>query len=229
MPKKENIQAMFDSIAPTYDKLNHTLSLNIDKIWRKKAVSRLTNKAPQIVLDVACGTGDSSIAIAKAGVPTVVGIDISEGMLEIARIKAQKYNYDLRFDIGDAQNLPFENDSIDAALIAFGIRNFEDKATSLKEILRVLKPGAKLIILELSVPQAKFPLMMYKLYFLHILPLIGKLISGSKDAYTYLPHSVLNFPKPKQFMRIMTECGYSNVRHKALSLGLCRLFEAEKS
>lgn len=228
MPKKENIRAMFNDIAPSYDKLNHVLSLNIDKIWRKKAVKRLLADNPYKVLDIACGTGDSSIAIAKAGVPNVIGLDISEGMLEIAKQKAAGLDYNMEFLIGDALNLPFEDDSVDAVMIAFGVRNFEDRSACLREIRRVLKPRGRLIILELSVPRAKMLRGLYKLYFLHILPFIGKLISGNNSAYTYLPHSVLNFPAPDDFMRIMSECGYARVYHKALSLGLCRIFDAQK-
>lgn len=228
MPKKESIRAMFDSIAPTYDKLNHLLSLNIDKIWRKRAVERIIENRPQKVLDIACGTGDSTIALAKAGVPVVIGLDISEGMLKVAEEKVADLGYDIRFQVGDALNIPFESDSVDGVMIAFGVRNFEDREGSLKEILRVLKPGGKLLILELSVPQSKVLEFFYKLYFLHILPFIGKLLSGDKSAYTYLPHSVLNFPKPAEFMQTMADCRYKQVQHKALSFGLCRIFEGTK-
>lgn len=228
MPKKESIRAMFDSIAPTYDKLNHLLSLNIDKIWRKRAVERIIENRPQKVLDIACGTGDSTIALAKAGVPVVIGLDISEGMLKVAEEKVADLGYDIRFQVGDALNIPFESDSVDGVMIAFGVRNFEDREGSLKEILRVLKPGGKLLILELSVPQSKVLEFFYKLYFLHILPFIGKLLSGDKSAYTYLPHSVLNFPKPAEFMQTMADCNYKQVQHKALSFGLCRIFEGTK-
>lgn len=228
MPKKENVRAMFNEIAPTYDKLNHTLSLNIDKIWRKKAVRRLIRNNPQTVIDIACGTGDSSIALAKAGVPRVVGLDISEGMLGIAERKVAKTNYDIHFQLADALNLPFNDNSIDAVMIAFGVRNFENRSECLKEILRVLKPGGVLLILELSVPQNILLKSLYKVYFLHILPFIGKLVSGSKFAYNYLPHSVLNFPAPNAFMEIVRDCGYNKVIHKALTFGLCRIFEAVK-
>lgn len=228
MPKKENVRAMFNEIAPTYDKLNHTLSLNIDKIWRRKAVRRLIRNNPQTVIDIACGTGDSSIALAKAGVPRIVGLDISEGMLGIAEQKVAKTNYDIHFQLADALNLPFNDNSIDAVMIAFGVRNFENRSECLKEILRVLKPGGVLLILELSVPQNILLKSLYKVYFLHILPFIGKLVSGSKFAYNYLPHSVLNFPAPNAFMEIVRNCGYNKVIHKALTFGLCRIFEAVK-
>lgn len=228
MPKKENIKAMFDSIAPSYDKLNHTLSLNIDKLWRKRAVKRLMQRQPETVLDLACGTGDSSIALAKAGARRVLGIDISEGMLRIAQEKVAKTGHNISFQTGDAANLPLEDASIDAVMIAFGIRNFENRSECLKEILRVLRPGGSLHILELSVPSCAILRALYKLYFLHILPLVGKLISGDKAAYTYLPHSVIQFPVPEEFMQTIRDCGYEQVVHKSLTFGLCRIFEAAK-
>lgn len=229
MPKKEKIEAMFNDIAPTYDKLNHILSLNIDRLWRKKAVKRLTESGPQRVLDLACGTGDSSFALAEAGVPTVLGLDLSEGMLAVAREKAARLGFEnVSFQLEDALTMPFEDESIDAVMIAFGIRNFEDREGCLKEIRRVLRPGGRLVIVELSVPSFAPARFVYKLYFLHILPFIGKLLSGNKAAYLYLPHSVLRFPKPEEFSSTIRGCGFRSVTHKALSLGLCRIFEAAK-
>lgn len=229
MPKKESMQAMFDNIAPTYDQLNHILSLNIDKIWRKKAVKRLRKSHPHTVLDLACGTGDSSIALARAGIPKVVGIDLSEKMLEIAQEKARIQGINtIGFQTGDALALPFEDQYFDAVMIAFGIRNFENREEGLKEVYRVLKTGGKLLVLELSVPQSTFLKAVYRLYFLHLLPCIGKWISGDKKAYRYLPQSVLHFPTAAAFMKTVKDCNYRNIRHQALSCGLCRIFEAEK-
>lgn len=229
MPKKANITAMFNDIAPTYDKLNHILSLNVDKLWRKKAVNRLMESGPQTVLDLACGTGDSSFALAQAGVPTVLGLDLSEGMLAVAREKASRLGFEnVSFQIGDALAMPFKDGSVDAVMIAFGIRNFEDREGCLKEIRRVLRPGGKLVIVELSIPSFAPARFVYKLYFLHILPFIGKLLSGNKAAYLYLPHSVLRFPKPEDFLATIRGCGFRTVVHKSLSLGLCRIFEGVK-
>ena len=253
MAEKNFVRSMFNNIAPTYDKLNHILSLNIDKIWRKKAVKRIVKKLKnseteklktnsqifsfsdsQIqkdsqVLDVACGTADSTIALAKAGVPRVVGVDISEGMLKVGekKIEELKPNSTITLKVEDCENLSFEDNTFDAAFIAFGIRNFEDKKKGLKELHRVLKPNGHLLILELSVPQNKILLSLYKLYFLHILPFIGKKISGDNKAYTYLPQSVMNFPKPKDFLQTMEECGFKDVRQKALTFGLCRMYEGK--
>ena len=228
---------MFNNIAPTYDKLNHILSLNIDKIWRKKAVKRICkrlkdtetqshNDSDAHVLDVACGTADSTIALSKAGIPFVTGIDISDGMIKIGEEKIAALKIDnINLKVDDCENLSFNDNTFNSAFIAFGIRNFEDKKKGLNELRRVLKDKGHLLILELSVPQNKILLSLYKLYFLHILPFIGKKISGDNKAYTYLPQSVMNFPKPKEFMKMMEECGYKNVKQKALTFGLCRIYE----
>ena len=248
MAEKNFVRSMFNNIAPTYDKLNHILSLNIDKIWRKKAVKRIVKKlknseteklknnsqvlsfSDSQVLDVACGTADSTIALAKAGVPRVVGVDISEGMLKVGEKKIEELNLNsvISLKVEDCENLSFGDNTFDAAFIAFGIRNFEDKKKGLKELHRVLKPNGHLLILELSVPQNRILLSLYKLYFLHILPFIGKKISGDNKAYTYLPQSVMNFPKPKDFLQTMEECGFKDVRQKALTFGLCRMYEGKR-
>ena len=251
MAEKNFVRSMFNNIAPTYDKLNHILSLNIDKIWRKKAVKRIVKNLKnsetenlkndsqvfrfsdsQIqkdsqILDVACGTADSTIALAKAGISSVTGVDISEEMLKVGETKVAAQNLDsvITLQVEDCENLSFDDDTFDTAFIAFGIRNFEDKRNGLRELRRVLKPNGHLLILELSVPQNKILLSLYKLYFLHILPFIGKKISGDSLAYTYLPQSVMNFPKPKDFLAMMEECGFKDVRQKALTFGLCRIFE----
>ena len=240
MAEKNFVRSMFNNIAPTYDKLNHILSLNIDKIWRKKAVKRICKHIKDSetqrlrdsetqVLDVACGTADSTIALAKAGVPRVTGVDISEEMLKVGEKKIDKLNLNsvISLKVEDCENLSFEDNTFDAAFIAFGIRNFEDKKKGLKELHRVLKPNGHLLILELSVPQNKILLSLYKLYFLHILPFIGKKISGDNKAYTYLPQSVMNFPKPKDFLQMMEDCGFKDVRQKALTFGLCRMYEGK--
>ena len=237
MAEKNFVRSMFDNIAPTYDKLNHILSLNIDKIWRRKAVKRICKNlrnsgTPELrnsrtnVIDIACGTADSTIALAKAGIPFVTGVDISEGMINVGREKIESLQINnINLKVDDCENLSFEDKTFDAAFIAFGIRNFEDKKKGLYELKRVLKNNGHLLILELSVPQNKILFSLYKLYFLHILPFIGKKISGDSMAYTYLPQSVMNFPKPKEFMTIMKECGFHDVRQKALTFGLCRIYE----
>lgn len=227
MAEKKYVVSMFDSIALTYDRLNHILSLNIDKTWRKKAVRRIAARNPKSVIDIACGTADSTIELARTGIPNIVGIDVSNEMLKIGKEKIESLGLkaDIQLKIDDCENLSFHDNSFEAAFIAFGIRNFEDRTKGLHELRRVLKDNGHLMILELSVPENKIQLALYKLYFLNILPLIGKMVSGNNTAYSYLPQSVLNFPKPSEFMDMMRECGFTNVSQKPLTFGLCRMYE----
>ena len=233
MPKKEKIQQMFDGIAPDYDRLNHLMSLGIDRTWRRRALKCIVVPGQaQAILDVACGTGDFSIAIAKkADKRTVVtGIDLSEGMLAVMAEKVRKGGLEgrIRAELGDCEQLRFADTSFDRVTIAFGIRNFAHREAALAEILRVLKPGGRLVILELSVPSNRFLRWVYGIYFTKILPLIGGRISGDKAAYTYLPASVLKFPGKKEWMETMRFCGYSDVTHKAFTFGICRMYTGEK-
>lgn len=219
---------MFDSIAASYDKLNHIMSLDVDKIWRRHALKYIVDGTPQNILDVACGTGDSTIAAAKAAAEgsKVIGVDISEGMMALVEGKAVEAGVADRIttEVGDGENLRFEDGSFDRVTCAFGIRNFENKEKGLSEFHRVLKPGGKVVILELSVPQNKVLRWLYDLYFMHVLPWIGGKISGDKTAYKYLPLSVHNFPPPKEFCSMMRDAGFSSVSSKTLTFGLCRLF-----
>ena len=223
---------MFDSIAGDYDALNHILSLDVDKIWRKKALKQIIDApSPVQVLDLACGTGDFSIAVAKALTEChVTGVDLSEGMLAVMREKVDKagLNDMISIEEGDGENLRFPDNTFDRVSIAFGIRNFEDRSKGLKEMLRVLKPGGRLVILELSRPENKIIRWFYDLYFLHILPKIGGKVSGDKAAYAYLPASVAAFPGKKEFMATMREAGFRTVTHKAFTLGICRMYTGEK-
>ncbi len=221
---------MFDNISPTYDKLNHLLSLNIDKCWRKKAVRMIMEHKPQNVLDIACGTGDFSIALARAGVPHVSGIDISEGMMDVGRTKIQRLGLDAQIQLQqeDSESMSFDDASFDAVSIAFGIRNFEHRELGLREMYRVLRPGGQLLVLELSVPRNRLLLAVYKLYFLHVLPAVGRLISRDTEAYKYLPASVLNFPSPEEFCAMMRDAGFRIVETRSLTFGLCRIFTGIK-
>ena len=232
MPKKEKIEQMFNDIAPSYDRLNHLMSLGIDNIWRKKALKEIVDGTQQQILDVACGTGDSTIAIAKAMEPggRVTGIDISAGMMEPLMRKAAHEGVHDRIKLlqADALQMPFEADSFHRVTCAFGIRNFEDRKKGLAEFLRVLKPGGKAVILELGIPDKPFIKTLYDIYFRHILPLIGGLISGNRAAYRYLPESVYAFPRPEAFCAMMERAGFHNVRHRNFTFGLCRLFIGEK-
>ena len=232
MPSKKKVENMFDSIANDYDSLNHVLSLSIDKIWRRRALKKIVDAGENpSVLDVACGTGDFSIAIAKAlGGGRVIGVDISKGMLEVMRQKVLKNNLEsiIIEEIGDGEDLRFGTATFDRVVNAFGIRNFEDRDKGLREALRVLKPGGRLVILELSRPENKIMRWFYDLYFLNILPKIGGRISGDKAAYAYLPASVKAFPDKKAFMDQMRSAGFKNVTHKALTFGVCRMYTGEK-
>lgn len=231
MAKKEGVKKMFDNIAPDYDKLNHILSLNIDKNWRKKAVRELADEArPLNVLDVACGTGDFTIEIARK-VPqgsTVVGVDISDGMIAVGLEKLAKLGIDAALEVADCEALPYEDNTFDRISVGFGVRNFEHLELGLSEMYRVLAPGGKLVILELSVPSNAFIRWCYKLYFLKILPFIGGLVSGDRSAYEYLPASVLRFPAPDKFMSIMKSAGFDVVEHRAITLGVCRMYIGKK-
>lgn len=228
-PDSARIRSMFDSIAGDYDKLNHLFSLGIDKSWRRRALKWIVEPGrTQAILDVACGTGDFSIAIAeKAASDTVVtGMDLSEGMLAVMSDKVRKAGYEDRIVMtqGNCEHMAFPDGSFDRVTVAFGIRNFEHREEGLREMLRVLKPGGSLVILELSVPSNKFVRFIYNLYFTKILPSIGGRVSGDRAAYLYLPASVLKFPGKEEWMGIMSSCGYNSVIHKSFTFGICRMY-----
>ena len=231
MPKKEKVQEMFDNIAPTYDTLNHVLSMNVDKLWRRHALKEIVDGTPQRILDVACGTGDSTISIAKAAGEgsEVTGVDISEGLMALVQGKAEKAGVAGRIGlaVADGEALPYADGTFDRVTCAFGIRNFEHKEQGLSEFRRVLKPGGKVVILELSVPQNRVVLWAYDLYFTHLLPAIGGVVSGDKAAYRYLPASVHRFSAPQEFCRMMELAGFIGVRCRTFTGGLCRMFVGE--
>ena len=231
MAKKEGVRKLFDNIAPDYDKLNHILSLNIDKGWRKKAVRNLVDTdEPLKVLDVACGTADFTIEIAqKVGKGSeVIGVDISEGMMAVGREKIKKAGVSAELFVADCEDLPYSENTFDRISVGFGVRNFEHLELGLSQMCRVLTPGGKLVILELSVPSNAFIRWCYKLYFLKILPAIGGMISGNRGAYEYLPASVLRFPGPEKFIPMLKSAGFAQVDHTSLTLGICRMYVAKK-
>ena len=232
MPKKEKVREMFDNIAPTYDRLNHIMSMNVDRLWRGHALKEIVDGTPQRILDVACGTGDSTVSIAKAAAEgsEIIGADISEGMMALVKGKAERAGVSGRISlqVADGEALPYGDGAFDRVTCAFGIRNFEHKEKGLSEFLRVLKPGGKAVILELSVPQNRLARWAYDLYFLHILPRIGGAVSGDRAAYRYLPASVHNFPAPKEFCRMMEAAGFRAVRCRTFTFGLCRMYVGER-
>lgn len=233
MPQKERIRDMFDGIAPSYDRLNHLMSLNVDKLWRRRAMREIVDGTQQQLLDVACGTGDSTIALARKAAlgSRVTGVDISEGMMALIMRKAAREGVHdrIKLQVADGENLPFAEASFHRVFCAFGIRNFEHRDKGLQEFYRVLKPGGKVVILELSEPRKRWFRNLYDLYFQHILPVIGGLISGQKAAYKYLPASVKAFPVPVKFCAMMQEAGFTRVRAISLSGGLCQMFVGEKA
>ena len=231
--KTEQVRDMFDGISSRYDALNHLMSLGTDRGWRRKAVHCLVREGrPLEVLDLACGTGDLSIALARR-LPEgsrITGLDLSEGMLAVMREKVAAAGLEDKVSAsqGDGTALPFPDTSFDAVTIAFGIRNFSDRPLGLREMLRVLRPGGTLVILELSEPENRLLRGLYRFYILRVLPLVGGLVSGKKAAYSYLPASVIRFPGRREWMQTMQAAGYAQLRHKALTLGFCRLYTGRK-
>lgn len=225
------IAAMFDRISPNYDQLNHLLSLNIDKVWRRKTAKIVSKSQPKTILDLATGTADLAIQLAKKNPQArIVGVDFSEKMLEIGKEKIEKQHLENQIEMlqGDAAALPFEGNSFDAVTVAFGVRNFENLNQGLSEIYRVLKPMGLAYILEFSMPD-EFPVkQLYSLYFKHILPKIGKWVSKDANAYAYLPESVERFPKPSEFLRLLSSSGMLRGSMLHLGHGIATLYCATK-
>ena len=225
--KKNYVAGMFDDIALKYYFLNHFLSFGIDKRWRKKLVKTLNTSHHQNILDLATGTADLAIKIAQTIEKSrVTAIDISENMLRIGAIKVLKNNLSDRIELkkGDAENIEYNDQTFNAATVAFGVRNYENLNQGLKEMLRVLKPGGKIAILEFSMPESKIFLILYKFYFRIILPFVGRMISKNFYAYTYLPNSVYDFPDPSTFQQILQQIGFKHVKCEKLTFGVCSLY-----
>lgn len=228
--KKEQVATMFNNISKKYDFLNHFLSLGIDILWRKKAIKLLKPYQPKVMLDIATGTGDFALEALALNPEKVIGIDISEGMLAVGKEKMKQRKVDniITLQLGDSENLPFENDYFDAYTAGFGVRNFENLEKGLAEMLRVLKPNGKAVILEFSKPK-KFPIkQLYNFYFNNILPGIGKLVSKDNAAYTYLPESVNAFPEGDDFLVILNQLGYKNAKAVPLMFGIASIYTASK-
>ncbi|MDC1369594.1 bifunctional demethylmenaquinone methyltransferase/2-methoxy-6-polyprenyl-1,4-benzoquinol methylase UbiE [Cyclobacteriaceae bacterium] len=228
--KKEQIAAMFNSISGKYDFLNHFLSLGIDILWRKRAVRLLKKHQPKLILDIATGTGDFAIEALSLNPEKIIGVDISEGMLSVGREKLIKKNLTDKIELisGDSEFLPFKDNFFDAVIVSFGVRNFENLEKGLSDMLRVLKPGGKVVILEFSNPKS-FPFkQIYQFYFQWILPKIGKLISKNHAAYTYLPDSVEAFPDGDDFLNILNKIGFQKNQCTPLTLGISSIYSGSK-
>jgi len=228
--KKEEVRNMFNSIAPKYDFLNHFLSFGIDYYWRRRVLQRVKKIKPESVIDIATGTGDLAILISKAKPKKIIGVDISASMLQKGKEKIlnKKLSNLIELQLGDSEDLKFNDNSFDLAMVAFGVRNFEDMDKGLKEILRILKPGGTLLILEFSNPR-RFPIkQLYKFYSFNILPIIGRLVSNDASAYTYLPESVAHFPAFEEMTEIMGNCGFVNPIYTSLTGGISTIYQGEK-
>lgn len=228
--KKDTVRNMFNSIAPRYDFLNHFLSFGVDFYWRRRLLAMVKKVKPKKILDVATGTGDVAILLAKANPEKIIGLDLSESMLKVGQYKIlqKKLSQLIDMQLGDSENLPYEDHQFDVVTVAFGVRNFENLELGLREINRVLKPGGSLFVLEFSFPR-KFPLkQLYTFYSFKILPLIGHLVSNDASAYTYLPNSVAKFPAFDKFISIMNSCGYQKTTFTSLSGGIATIYKGEK-
>lgn len=228
--KKEEVTRMFDNISARYDFLNHFLSLGIDHLWRRRAVKELVAFKPQRILDLATGTGDFAISLLKLKPKQIIGMDISSGMLSVGKQKmiSKKVEHIIDMQLGDSENMPFEDGFFDAITVGFGVRNFENLEKGLLEMLRVTREGGKIIILEFSKPK-RFPIkQMFGFYSKIIIPFLGKRISKDEKAYAYLPESVAAFPEGKTMTDLLTNLGYQNVVALPLSGGIATIYSGNK-
>ena len=230
--KKEQVEQMFDNIAPTYDRLNHIMSLNIDRMWRRRVMRIVRRSKASKIMDIATGTGDLAIAMAKRMERAeILGIDLSEEMLAVARSKVKRLGLEQRIMLlkGDAESLTMVADGVmDVATVAFGVRNFENLEGGLAEIYRTLKAGGKLVVLEFSIPRNRLVRWVYAQYSHRLIPRIGALISKDREAYTYLPESVDEFPSPERFTDMLLGVGFKEVRRRSQSFGIAYIYEAVK-
>ena len=228
--KKEQVEQMFDKISGNYDGLNRVISFGIDVKWRKKVIALVEATQPEAVLDIATGTGDLAISLAETNAKKIIGLDISEGMLAVGRkkIAAKKLSERIQMVQADSEALPFEDNSFDAITVAFGVRNFEHLEKGLAEIYRVLKSGGLFVVLETSVP-TKFPFKQgYNFHSKVMLPIIGKLFSRDKVAYSYLSESAASFPYGEKFNNILRKTGFNNVEDKPQTFGVATIYTASK-
>jgi demethylmenaquinone methyltransferase/2-methoxy-6-polyprenyl-1,4-benzoquinol methylase len=228
--KKEQVAQMFDNIANRYDLLNGILSLGIHKGWRKKCVAVLKAKKPKQILDVATGTADFAIECAKLNPDKIIGIDISDGMMHFGREKLKKMNLDalISLENGNAETVAFPDNTFDAIVVGFGVRNFQNLEKGLSNLYRILKPGGQIVILEFSYPKNWLVKAGYNFYFSYITPVVGKIFSKDTRAYSYLTESVKAFPNNEKFVDILNKANYKNTSYKPLSMGIAAIYCGEK-
>lgn len=229
--KTEQVKEMFDSIAPAYDFMNRAMTFGVDKLWRRKAVRMLEKKRPRTILDLATGTGDLAIALAKK-IPDakVTGADLSPQMLEVGRRKVRQAGLAQRIEMleADGTALPFADNSFDSVTIAYGIRNFESMLAGYGEMFRVLRPGGTLVVIELATPVSPVPLAFYKAYTRWIIPAVGRMVSKEKRAYSYLPESIAAVPQRHSMLSLMEQAGFGDATFRPLTFGTCIIYSATK-
>jgi demethylmenaquinone methyltransferase/2-methoxy-6-polyprenyl-1,4-benzoquinol methylase len=228
--KRERVEEMFDSIASRYDLLNRVLSAGIDKNWRRRAINELKDIQPERILDIATGTADLALEAMRLRPVEIIGLDISNKMLDIGRHKIMQSGFQgvIRLEQGDSERIPYPDGHFDAITVSFGVRNFENLEKGLREMYRVLKPGGKVVILEFSQP-TKFPVkQLYSFYSHTILPFVGQLLSRQRSAYEYLPASVSAFPFGEDFTRILTTCGFEHTKSQPLTFGIASIYTGKK-
>jgi demethylmenaquinone methyltransferase / 2-methoxy-6-polyprenyl-1,4-benzoquinol methylase len=227
---KPYVRKLFDAIAYRYDLLNHLLSGGVDFYWRRAAIERLQDLRPERILDVATGTGDFAIAAMRLHPREIIGVDIAPNMLALGRRKIARRRMDTVISLrdGEAEQLPFGEQQFDAAIVAFGARNFENLRLGLQEMFRVLRPGGRIVVLEFSRPRRPPFRHIYLFYFKRILPVVGRLISGNTEAYTYLPDTVMRFPEGEEFLTILSNVGFTGLRETRLSFGIATIYAGDK-
>lgn len=226
------VRGMFNDIAPTYDRLNHILSLDIDRLWRKRVVRIVRKLGAKYIMDMATGTGDLAIALAKnIEGSTIYGADFSSEMLAVAKQKIEALGLAERISLTEcnAEEIPLDDEAVDAATVAFGVRNFENQGKALTEMKRTIRRGGHLVVLEFSNPRFALVRWCYRLYSHYILPTIGRLVSKHATAYTYLPESIDKFASPEAFTALLKEVGFDHIERKSLSLGIAHIYIAHKA
>lgn len=229
-PKEQQVEQMFDSIAPAYDFMNRAMTLGIDRLWRRKAVGMLRASEPKKVLDVATGTGDLAILLArKLPQAEVIGVDLSSGMIKVGQEKiARKQLSDrVSLQVGDCLALPFDNAAFDCITVAYGVRNFADLEAGYREMRRVLRQGGKLCVIELSTPTNPIIKPLYNFYTKHVIPFVGRMVSKDTRAYSYLPESIAAVPQRESMCELMRRAGFSEARYRSLTFGVCTIYIAE--